>query len=585
MARERGPGLNSPSPRNVLFAGLNLAEAPLSDIRLGFRSGFVIEVRDSRRPQVPVFVHSFALNPQRYILSEPHQSTLTPTEDNSVVAEENGYIIREITVEGTFGLSRKQGPSFQGDQGSRTGNEHFIHLRNLFREYARIKQDPKEAAFHYMVFHALRDDDHFIVVPRSFETARDARQQRYHYPYRITFAAIGEATFDTALFRVPFLAELGKDFHTARAFFAEVSARVGTVKSYVRNIETVLGQAADLINAVGETVDGVTELVNYPLELAANVVSDLATATDRLAVSTAGLSGDSIAAVATRNLQRLEAALDRLTAFPERFGPSTIDAAASQYDGEQNLTADDLANRTAGADIGSRTRLALGTAGSDPLDLSGYESAIRERVLATSTIRSFSNRYNVPEELIILVNNLSYPYIAQGGGPGVLKPGDAILIPVPTAPEGPTNQPSGAYLTTEEALYGIDMALDADLIAQEGKFDLLPAQSLDDVDLKRGIDNVIQGTEITVRTDRGSSAYVPEVGIRRSIGLKGTIQHMLLAALNLREGILADPRIEGIDDARITLEDDVLSQEITPRLRGDRSGTNFILPFGTASGG
>jgi hypothetical protein len=32
------------------------------------------------------------------------------------------------------------------------------------------------------------------------------------------------------------------------------------------------------------------------------------------------------------------------------------------------------------------------------------------------------------------------------------------------------------------------------------------------------------------------------------------------------------------------LEGDVLSQEITPRLRGDRNNVNLVLPFGSATG-
>ena len=55
--------------------------------------------------------------------------------------------------------------------------------------------------------------------------------------------------------------------------------------------------------------------------------------------------------------------------------------------------------------------------------------------------------------------------------------------------------------------------------------------------------------------------------------------------LDLREAILADPRIEGIQDTTVVLEDDVLTQEITPRLRGTAEGVTLVVPFGTATGG
>ena len=585
MARERGAGLNSLSPRNIQVGPAGEAVAPLRDVRTGFRSGFVFELRDILRPDRPVAVHSFALNPRQYILTEPFQSTLTPTEDNTVVAEENGQIIREITIEGTFGLKEKRGPSFSGDQGSRSGNEHFIHLRELFRQYSRIKQDPEQAARHVLIFHSMRDDDHFIVVPRSFDTPRDSKNTRFHYPYRITLAVVAEATVSTDLLGLPKVVRaLSSAFHDARAYFAEVSNVLGSIKGKVQDIESVLVQTAELINGVGEVLDGTRDLINYPLELAANVTTDLAIAADRLANSTAQLTPGSIEEEASRQMRRLEAALDRLLAIPEKFGPSSLQDTLERYEGEQGLSEDDLANNSAGATIGSRTRLTLGSGTEAGIDASEYRGVRRERLDRTQTVLGLSVTFGVPEELIILVNDLKYPYIAEGGGPGVLAPGDVVLIPVRQGVQGGQVSPSNPYLTPEEALYGIDMALDPAIMAQQDELELRMAQSQMDVDLIRGIDNVIQGTEITVRTERGATVYVPEVGVRRNVGTKGTIQHMLLAALALREGILADPRIEGIQDSRVVLEDDVLTQEITPRLRGDRTGINFILPFGTASG-
>jgi hypothetical protein len=117
-----------------------------------------------------------------------------------------------------------------------------------------------------------------------------------------------------------------------------------------------------------------------------------------------------------------------------------------------------------------------------------------------------------------------------------------------------------------------------------GRFELRVAPNGLDADKVRGLANVIQGTEITVRTERGATVYVPEVGIRRSVGVKGTIQHLIMAALNLREGILADPRIEGIQDTTTILEGDVLSQEISPKLVGEKEGVTLVLPFGKATG-
>jgi hypothetical protein len=69
------------------------------------------------------------------------------------------------------------------------------------------------------------------------------------------------------------------------------------------------------------------------------------------------------------------------------------------------------------------------------------------------------------------------------------------------------------------------------------------------------------------------------------VGRKGTVQYVLLAALNLRDAVLSDPRIEGIRESRVELVNDVLTQEITPIVRGQRDGVPMTLPFGRASGG
>ena len=46
-----------------------------------------------------------------------------------------------------------------------------------------------------MVFHSLRDDDHFVVVPRSFEAPRDARTTR-ELAEKVRGDAVERASFD-----------------------------------------------------------------------------------------------------------------------------------------------------------------------------------------------------------------------------------------------------------------------------------------------------------------------------------------------------------------------------------------------------
>ncbi len=582
-------GATGSSPQRVQIGTAPNDTAPLSDIRKTFRSAYVFELQDLREPQ-PIMVHVLALNPSRYTLSEPYQHTLTPTEDDTVIAEENGIIVRDISLEGTPGLRKKRGVAFSGDQGELTGNEHFKHLRDMFRCYSRLKKNPRDAAHIRMIFHSLRDDDHFVIVPETFVTPRDARTTRLHYSYSITAKAIGEADNNLVAldldkgfdFFSTELAAIGGFFNDARAAFAEITAEISKVQRKVANIQAVMIQAGGFINSVGNAFRAVGNLINFPLLLVASIAEQVDNAADLMG----GDITSDIDQRLSRSLRRLSQAFDGMAASPARFGPDPLAEIVTRYAGERSLTATDIADGTGGATIGSRARTVVGTGSSSGLDLPPFGSVRRETLSRTDSIDGLAGRFSTSPELIILINDLRFPYIAAGGGPGILAPGDIILIPVSDTLGGAGVPPEDEYLTADEVLYGIDFALDP-VELKNNRLELRVDETRDSLDaqLSRGLNNVIQGVEIIVRTERGATIYVPEVGIKRSVGIKGTVEHLLLAALYLREGILADPRVEGIRDSTIVLEGDVLSQEITPQLITEKDGVTLVLPFGRASGG
>jgi hypothetical protein len=534
------------------------------------------------------------LNPRAYTLSEPFQLTLTPAEDDTVVAEENGIIIREITLEGTFGLSKKRASGYLGSQGNGaliSGTEHFQALRNMFRKYSALKKDPERNADIQLLFHAMRDDDHFVVAPRSFETPRDSRTTRAHYDYRIQLAAIGPAE-ESQLQRAPdtagfdftdVLATINEAFHDARAFFANATGRISELKRKVGNIQAVLGNAAQIINAVGGLLSGTASFINFPLQLVATVAEQLADSADLLSESiediTVGVASDTFSKDA-RNLRRLEAAIDRIGMFPEQFN-NTLDRLTDTY--SKKTSRDDVQAGTAGGFIGTTVEETAGSARIRGLTLALGRGVERVRVDRTDTIDSIAAAAGTGPETIIVINDLRPPYISSGGGPGVVVPGDTILVPV-RAGAGSSTQTGDEYLSPEDALYGVDLKLDDEVLAKEGKFDIKVANNLFDAELSRGINNVVQGTQITILTEQGTTVFLTDVGIRRNVGTKGTIQHVLLASIILREAILVDPRISGIQSSRVVLDGDVLTQEITPIIGTSRRGARLVLPFGRASG-
>lgn len=599
------PGSGSVPSQRFVLRGPDGAEAEISALRDGFRQGFVLEILDTSIGETirgGVFV--FPLNPTKYTLSEPFQTTLTPAEDNTVVSEENGIIVREVTLEGTFGLREKRARGFQGAQGGGnplTGTEHFNELRNFFRLYSSRKKDPLRNATTQMIFHALRDDDHFVVVPKSFETPRDSQRTRVHHEYRLTMSATGGAaesglrpTEDTSGFDfTDALRDINEAFNDARAAFAEVTANLAMVKRKVGNIQAVLGNAAQVLNAVGGFVMGTANLVNYPLQLVATTTEQLATAGEDLITSVENVSYGVLHENA-RSIARIEAAFDRLMMYPDRF-EAVAEQVEDFFAGERNIASDDIARADTssspaegGATVGTRTRVAAGSdgrlAGLDVPRRSGLRAVEVQR---TDSVESIATAAGTTPEAVILINDLRPPYITGDGGPGIAKPGDLVLVPGDATEGSATGPGVRDYLTSEEALYGVDLLIDRTLFERTGKFDIAvrAANGAVDCEVTTGIRNVVQGTEITVNTERGTTVFLPDIGIRRNVGTKGTVQHVLLASATLREALLADPRISGIESSRVVLNGDVLEQEITPIVSGQRPGATLVLPFGRASGG
>lgn len=591
----------SPDAQRFTLRGPDGSEASISDLREGFRQGYVFELLDITAPNTPLEVHVLVLNPSAYTLSEPFQVDITPGQGDEVVTEETGIIVREIKLEGTFGLAPKTARGFVGAQGggqALTGTEHFNKLRNLFRRYSALKKDPAKGPNTRLVFHALRDDDHFVVVPRQFETPRDA-QSRIHYKYRITMTAVAEATvsglrrdtpqsngFDDAV------RDINEAFNDGRAAFAEVTANIGEIRRKVGNIQAVMVQAASVLNAVGNFVRGASGLINYPLQLVATTTDMLARAGDDLVDATA-TSGFGVLTENARSLQRLEAAIDRITLYDDRFAQLGAEQVATLFQGERRVSTADVdasgsgsAPGAGGATVGSRTRAALGAdsrlAGLDVASGRGYEV---HEVRRTDSVESIATRYGTTPEAVVLLNNLVAPYIVPGGGPGLAGEGDHLLVPARTPRGGSSGRGAVDYLTPEEALYGVDLALAPH---DDGELFDLRVETVRggyDAELVSGIANVAQGTEITVNTELGTTQFLPDVGIRRNVGVKGTTQHVLLSSIVLREAILADPRISGIDSARVVLDGDTLTQEITPVVKGRLPGATLVLPFGRVSSG
>lgn len=583
----------------------DLVDTLIGDASDGFARGFVLEIVDDRAPQSPE-TFGLVLNPTRYELSEPFQAELTPTEDNSVVAEETGIVIREIMLEGTFGLREK--PGFGGANANKKlgGNEHFLAMRNFFRRYSAMKKDPNKSPHTHMALHVLKDDDHWKVVPREFTSPRDSRLARMHRLYRLQLTAIDGPNFrrfkqpHKALGFFDRVAQLSKSLNDARAFFADATAALALVRRRtVGNFDALLIQAAGIITAAGNFVRGLRQTIRVPIQLVQQTAQALELLADQVDSVTSfdpgSLDPDAYMRDFARAVRGLSSAFDDFGSHPDAFDQPLSSFLAgggkpeafSAFFTAQRLTKDDLDNNLAGATVGTRTQLTSGSDSDGGLDLGSGQGVTSWTVKRGDSLGSIANATASAPEAIVLLNDLQYPYISEGGGPGIAKPGDKLLVPSgasqdETAIGPPPDQAD--YFITDDVLYGVDLALDPDLLA-EGVMEIAVdvAHGAGDADLVRGVPAVVQGIAIVLNSEAGSTTALPEVGVYQPVGSRGTVQHTLLAAVRLRDGLLVDERVDTIDEMSVVLDADVLSQEVSLSLVGGRR-VGLAVPFGKASG-
>jgi hypothetical protein len=572
-----------------------LVDLLLGDITKPFTKGFVFEVIDVRQPRQALITKSLVINPKRYNLSEPFSVNLTPAEDDSVVAEENGIIIREIVLEGTTGIKKRKEEALGrgGSLGTEaSGVDHFRSLRKMFRDYSTMKKDLEMSPFIQMHFHDVKQDDHFVVVPRSFETPRDAATNRVHFNYRITLAAIMELPppskppkeFD--FFGLgDAIKDIAEAVHDARAFLVEGINEIETIRHRIRHPNRMFESVAGSINSAHDLIDGIVGLIEAGEEFWA-ATEDLAEDVEEIMTNEIIRFPTFEELKASRNITRCRHALERIHNRREKFGEPLAQGPSRPFSGDRNLTNADLREGTGGATVGSRTRLALGSEREAGMDLGSFGGSKGVIIKASDTVDTLATRFNVPREAIISINDLLFPFITRSGAPGTLKPGDTILIPVRATAEAAGATPNDYYLTNEDILYGVDIALDPDLMVQ-GIFDIKidEIHGSEDVELVRGVKNVVQGVGIITGTERQATDFISDLGIRRTVGVKGTLDLILTASVYLREAILSDPRIIGIDSSRVTLTGDVLEQEISPVLLNARDGVTLVVPYGNVSSG
>jgi len=565
-----------------------------------FRLTYAFELRLYTAEGAPVAGSNRVVNlpiaPRRYEVSAPLAHEITPTL-RGVAAHEAGFVMQEITVEGTCGIATKTGWSPGSVSGATIkgggifaadGNTIWRELRNLFLIYSQLLQTGTHRPV--MVWHDFDRDDHWIVVPTAWEVDRTAAETRVHFPYRIKMTSVasadvggipGEAQVVRTVESAVAAAVGAVNLITAAALDAE--ALVNETTGVVRDSTiAVLGAVQSLGVAAQGIRDGVQDVLAVPYDVVRAWRSLVQTWRAALSLDDEFEAWDptddsaSIAVARYANAAAMEDAFDALLARPEVFGERLPDAQARNTAlerGDRLLTQEeiDLTLAAAEADPAVSTGLtARVTPGSETrrrtLDSAPVEAGDAYIGTRVYTVREGDTLQGIAQREIgdatrwldiAALNRLRAPYISPWAMPDTVTPGDTILIPVAVDARDVSRQPPQARDDAARRLLGIDIYLN-----DRGTWEADPATA-QDLRIIGGIPNFAQALErIKFRTELGANPIWPQIGILAPIGQPNGAGVPEAVALSVRGVALGDRRTAEITRLEVADVGDGVNVEI-----------------------
>lgn len=546
----------------------------------------------------------FPIPPQTYELVEPFTTQVVATQDGGKFIESHGSLFKDIRISGTVGLRPRpiKVGSFSGlealggptisvpsvvadffmkdnrglDPGEITGFDDIIFLRNLFRAYSDLKNNPMAGRMIGMVWTYSRDGEAWVVEPVSFTTTRD-KSSPLSWRYQIQFRTLYllDATFG-------------------------YSEDPLSIWQMIRNaIDLVSRIANDIATAINQLTDAVNWLANFPANLIQTVLSagvkviSAAAAFGNAIHSFPEVVSKSVLMTAHQAAKQLQQVLD--TNYPHesafgndvantRFAGTTEPWAMARVAGLRDalgtmrrsfasiLCLDKIWETPRQVKAADYTKAYLNsrqeapfTAGS-PLavgNLSTPRSAREVTVAVGEDIRALAKKYLGDESYwkqLVILNDLKPPYIGATSGPNLLGPGSKILIPQALPPSEKTAQRvinSDNDIAAQSQImqkYGRDIRLSGS--TYHPSLSDLAVSSRGDLELIEGVENVEQALQIKFSTEQGELATHPTFGAQFTIGTKPSMTTIQEFSINVRNTLLSDPRVAQISQLKVMVDGD-----------------------------
>ena len=539
----------------------------------------------------------FPLGPEAYTVNRQMRASITPVL-GGLVAEERGLLWRDCMVRGTFGISPRGtidtsifpdappgGSPLLSAKGLSGPGWTRRFVKNYIEKYGELKQNPDTAADVTMIWHDMKTDEHWVIVPESFEIDRNI-QRRHHYPYSFRFKAIADASaipLPKAKANVfskikDVLHAVNKAGQLAVAAVQQGSEIVGEVSYYVAAIDSIMDKVGDVTDAANDFVNSVDHLtMQIARTFVTGTIDEMQSALDLMETI------EELPMSVRANFQMACDGLDGIAAQRAAFG-TTYDqrtkAIASSESGAKR-TASTTLDDAAEGDVPNTTALfdttVVRKSDQDLIDagvfdegrtFEKYTGFVPYTVKATDSLPSIAATQMGDGALwydIAIVNDLKYPYISVTGAPETVAPGATISIPVIGG--GSTAAVVGAEQGTEPGLdlLGTDLALEEIPSSQPGR----PAVTLaidkrtyKDIQLISGVPNLEQAIQLRLWTQQGSMPLIPDYGLSRVIGVNATGAELQLLLLSLKSALLQDSRIQQVTAIRAEVDQDVVTFDI-----------------------
>lgn len=471
--------------------------------------------------------------------------TITRTQ-GGVVREHSGPRVRRISFQGEVGLVSRLGTNAQGVTRFLPSRLLFEELHRFLESYlSRAARSPLSSAEPReeleLVLRYFDRGLHYVVEPRSFSAIQDP-QHRSSFRYELSFETVADADQPA---KTPGL--FGEVFSLADDAAAASNAVFGCIAQTSALIADLTGQTARMLDTLLVPVRTLVAATELLLQASGDI-----TAIRRLP-ETAAL--EVLTAVANLRLA-IDGQLAGLTEDERAERSADLAPLLNALDDEQTAL--------------QRLVLALRRPQA-PLVSNGLTSGYQAHLVrAGDTLEGIAwqrlgDGTRAPE--IIELNGLAPPYLSGSGLPGTVRPGGWLVLPADAAAEQGGASPRDPW-GSDAALYGIDLQLaDGDLVAISRS-----GADLDDLAVRRGIDNVADALDRRIATTQGSHGLFPGLGLPALVGQESYGLGAWLVACSV-EQLQRDPRVLAVESPQLTDGGDRAEVELTVRLAGGQRAT------------